>query len=91
MAGPFEVNGNGWGKLIATIGLPSVLALLFAGFLMYNITAAHTAMAQQLTRVEAMVHDNGKKMDSLETLIKISRQTCLNTAPDAGARRACLE
>jgi hypothetical protein len=80
-----------WTKAIADVGLPSVIALVLVLFLIYNITATHTAMAAQLSRVSETTLTNERKLDGLEELIRISRQTCINTAADAGARSRCLE
>jgi len=84
-------NGSGtpagWTKAIATVGLPSVIALILTIFLMWNVTNAHEAQAKELERITTKV----EQLNQLEVLIRIGRQTCVNTAPDAIARLRCLE
>lgn len=88
-------NMNSWLKAVATVGLPSVLAIVLTIFLIYSVNVAHAQMQANLNEVQATVIDNAQKLDAnvaaMHTLIRISRQTCINTAPDSTSRLRCLE
>lgn len=91
MTNGFEVPNGGWIKAIATVGLPSVLALILTIFMLWTITSDHTAMAAQLARVETGVKTNAISLQEMSDLVRLNRQICLNTAPDAQARARCLD
>lgn len=80
-------NTNGWVKAIATVGLPSVIAVVLTLFLIWNVTNVQKVMAEDLVRIDKKV----EQLNQIEVLIRIGRQTCINTAPDAVARLRCLE
>ena len=98
MTNGFEVPNGGWIKAIATVGLPSVLALVLTIFMLWTITTTHIAMAAQLVTIKSDVamnkveiKDNGIQLRGVATLIRLNRQICLNTAPDAQSRAQCLD
>lgn len=90
MTPAFLANAATW-KAIDKFGLSIVLTVVLTGFLMWTVLTAHASMAIELASVKAQTIKNGEELQQLDILINISRQTCLNTAPDAAARRACVE
>jgi hypothetical protein len=97
-ANGFDAPPAGWIKAIATVGLPSVLALVLTIFMIWTITNTHSAMAAQLAVVQldvianqTEIKDNGVQLRGVATLIRLNRQICLNTSADAQTRARCLE
>jgi hypothetical protein len=70
-------NGNGLSKFVATVGVPSAIAL----FLVYFLSA------QVMTAIET--HADSSDV-LLRQILDVSRQICLNTSSDAPSRAACL-
>jgi hypothetical protein len=71
--------------------LPSFLAVVLTMFMIWTIIGDHAAMAKQLTTVQTGVEHNAVQLQGVATLIRLNRQICLNTAPDAQTRARCLE
>lgn len=94
------VDGNGgWIGAAARYGVAIVIALLLTGFLVFR---QETALAQ----IDAVVVANGQKMSSAQVqmsafvmnyertaqeMLKLQRQTCVNTAKNDDQRMSCLK
>jgi hypothetical protein len=75
--GPFNGNTNGWIKLITMQGVPAAL-------LIFLVILGATAFARDLAEVKTEVKHNAAMLADLnrhmELMIRIHRQTCVNTA-----------
>lgn len=75
---PSNGNGGPWyTKFIASVGVPSAIALFLVWFL----------SSQVMTAIEE--HSNSSDV-LLRQLLSVSRQICLNTSGDAISRAACI-
>ena len=70
-------DGNGWFKIITLQGVPAAL-------LIFLVVLGATAFAKDLADTKAAVLQNQEMLADLnrhmEVLIKINRQSCVNTA-----------
>jgi hypothetical protein len=71
-------NGGPWyTKFVASVGVPSAIALFLVWFLSSQVMSA--------------IQEHADSSDVLlRELLSVSRQICLNTAEDAVSRAACL-
>lgn len=75
---PFPADAReGWFKLIAMQGVPAALLIVL-------VLLGATAFAKDLAAVKVEVHENAVKLEDmnrhLSLLIKVNRQSCVNTA-----------
>jgi hypothetical protein len=92
-----EGNGGLFGA-VARLGLPIVLSLLFALFLLWRLDGALTTLQAAAVKQELAMN---QAADDMKDFVKLDReerriqrslflQVCLNTSPDELTRRECL-
>lgn len=95
MNGPTRNGSNGsiaslpiWARVAATIGLPA----LAAAYLLYNVVAVQGAQINDiLDGVTAQQIAGDQMATDIQTLIRVNRQVCLNTATSDAQRQLCVQ
>ena len=95
MAENSVVTINGWKALLARYG-PGAVA---AGYLIYYLTQTQgVAMAKIIdnqstvaTQVQQIISGHELQQRSLDALVTITRQMCVNAGKDEAARNRCLQ
>ena len=95
MADNSVVTINGWKALLARYG-PGAVA---AGYLIYYLTQTQGAavakiidnQSAQASQSERVISGHEQQQRSLDALVTITRQMCVNAGKDEAARNRCLQ
>lgn len=82
---PWQVRGVYW------LGFPAAIAVALIIFMTTILYSYDKATADNLMKVDSKIEALSKDMNKLDVLIRIQRQTCINTAPDTASRLKCSE